>query len=94
MTPAQTTRALGYVPTDVTCSRRHLQHVMSVDMACIYACDAIALLPGWEQSIGATVEVALAQWLSLPIYDAIAMVELAIPMKPWSLKGASYAATG
>ena len=33
--------------------------------------DALALLPGWENSPGATMEVILAHRLGLEIYDAI-----------------------
>lgn len=33
--------------------------------------DFIAMLPGWEKSIGATAEHALARWLELEILDAI-----------------------
>lgn len=32
--------------------------------------DAIALLPGWEKSVGATAEVAVARWVGLKILDA------------------------
>lgn len=40
------------------------------DLAAIVECDAIALLPGWERSRGATAEKAVADWIGLPIYDA------------------------
>lgn len=32
--------------------------------------DAIALLPGWERSVGARAEASVAQWLKLDILDA------------------------
>jgi hypothetical protein len=32
--------------------------------------DAIALLPGWAKSVGATAEYHVAKWLGLDIYDA------------------------
>lgn len=32
--------------------------------------DAIALLPGWQKSVGATAEVAVARWVGLKILDA------------------------
>lgn len=73
--PARTCRALGYAPPEGSSSdshvdRQHLLHVIQTDLACIYACDAVVVLDGWESSRGATVEVALAQFLNLPIYDA------------------------
>ena len=40
------------------------------DIDLIFQCNAIALLGGWKNSIGATAEVALARWLGLPILDA------------------------
>jgi hypothetical protein len=32
--------------------------------------DAIAMLPGWERSVGATAENALARWAKLKVLDA------------------------
>jgi hypothetical protein len=32
--------------------------------------DAIAMLPGWERSVGATAEHALARWAKLRVLDA------------------------
>lgn len=34
----------------------------------LLACDSLLLLPGWEQSEGATLEVAIARELGLPRY--------------------------
>lgn len=38
------------------------------DLAEVLACDAICLLPGWEESKGARLEVVVAQALELPLY--------------------------
>ncbi len=40
-----------------------------IDMAMIYECDAVFRLNGWEKSKGARLEVALAEFLELSIYD-------------------------
>ena len=83
--PAQTCRALGY-DYDVRATEvdgAHLRHVIATDFACIMTADALALLPGWESSTGATVELALAQFLLLPIYDAVTMEMIHPSMKPW-----------
>ncbi len=40
---------------------------MQISGAMLYCCDAIYLLPGWEESGGARAEVALAQKLELEI---------------------------
>lgn len=87
--PAEQCRALGYLPDEDSAyphqegGREHLKHVMLCDIACIYAADALALLPGWQTSRGATVEVALAQFLGLTIYDAMTMFPLNLNSVPW-----------
>lgn len=83
--PAQVDRALKYGPEQNTevCGV-HLRHVINMDVACIMAADALALLPGWENSKGTTVELALAQFLGLPIYCAVRMELLDICPIPWS----------
>lgn len=62
----------------------HLRHVMLSDFAAICAADAVAVLPGWEHSAGATVEVALAQFLGTALYNAVTMNETGAPAKPWA----------
>lgn len=76
MSPAATSRAMGYRFGEDVVSAEHLRHVMAVDIACIYACDAIAVLPDWKQSLGASAEVAVARFIRLPIYDAMKPVVL------------------
>lgn len=36
--------------------------------------DAIAMLPGWEDSTGAVAELTLARWLGLRVYDATGVI--------------------
>lgn len=45
-----------------------LPSLMRRDLAAIDTCDGLVLLPGWEHSTGAAVEIAYAKFLSLPIF--------------------------
>ena len=40
------------------------------DIRALSEADAVAVLPGWQQSRGASLEVHIAETLGLPIYDA------------------------
>lgn len=84
--PSRIAVAMGYQDTNTsngTC-RSHLEHVMLSDIASIYASDAIALLPGWEMSTGAAVEVAMGQFLSLAFYSALTGDLMFPQLRPWS----------
>ncbi|BAO88939.1 DUF4406 domain-containing protein [Caballeronia cordobensis] len=50
---------------------------MRADIRELVTCDGIALLPGWEQSRGATVEHTLARGLGLRVMQARHIVGLA-----------------
>lgn len=49
------------------------------DLEIVRRCDAMLMLPGWEQSVGARGEHALAEGLGLPIYYSIASVPRSEP---------------
>jgi hypothetical protein len=61
-----------------------MRQVIAEDVEMICEVDALAVLPGWETSIGATVEVALALFLRLPIYSAVSREEIYPTPIPWS----------
>jgi hypothetical protein len=90
--PRATNAALGYLPDSVV-TLDHLRHVWAVDSAAIMASSAIALLPGWERSVGATAELALAHFLGLAVYDAVTMEPLHPELLPWSKSCTSSSAT-
>lgn len=46
------------------------------DVEAILRCDAIAMLPGWGRSRGATAEYHVARWIGLAILDAVTFGEL------------------
>lgn len=50
---------------------------MRVDIKALMDCRAIALLPGWESSKGANIELRLALDLGMRVYDATVLVRLA-----------------
>lgn len=79
--PAAIFRAMPY---RMEChDRSTLNHVALQDLTCITQCDAIALLEGWEKSVGATMEVALSRFLRMPAFDATTMEEMIIAQLPW-----------
>lgn len=80
--PAALFRAMPY--SIAVSDKPTLTHIMQIDMACVMASDAIALLLGWQQSMGATAELSLAQFLGLKVYDAVTMEEIQPDIKPWS----------
>lgn len=69
--PATLATAMGYhaeTPCEPGNGDAHLRHVILSDVCCLLHADAIALLRGWEKSRGATVELALAQFLGIEIW--------------------------
>lgn len=43
---------------------------LRADVALLLQCEAIAMLPAWETSLGAKLEYLLARELQMPVYDA------------------------
>lgn len=82
--PAQLFRASPYEQSDKQ-DREHLLHVLQQDMACLYTAEAIALLPGWQDSVGTTVELATAQFLNLEVLDATTGKPMLVNSRPWAL---------
>jgi hypothetical protein len=49
---------------------RGMPHYMARDLPAVCMADAVAVLPGWEKSRGATLEVHVARALDKPVLDA------------------------
>lgn len=49
------------------------------DVRMLVQCDAIALLPGWERSRGARLELHVAQMMGCAVYSALTFVPLDVP---------------
>lgn len=98
ISPAATSRALGYSPNKVFNTAEevdaYLRHVMAVDLASIFQVQALALLPGWMRSVGSTAEVGLAKFLRLPLYDAVTREPIEVPDVPWSMLPWTHGQTG
>lgn len=66
-------RGKGYCvisPADLGFQSICRRAVARIDIAVLLECDALALLPGWETSLGAKAEMAVARWVGMPILDA------------------------
>ena len=50
---------------------------LRADVALLVDCNAIALLPGWEESVGAKMEYLLARAFGMKVYDAETLQPLA-----------------
>ena len=56
------------------------QEYMRQDLRWLLDCDAITMLPGWKNSKGAQLELAVAQGLGLKIFDSFNQREV---KEPW-----------
>ena len=57
-------------PAETALADKPRDYYLRIDVRAICECDAIAVLPGWQNSRGATLEVSLARELGLAVYDA------------------------
>ena len=79
---AETLRAKGYDvvdPTAVTAAlpREHMtrRELMLLGATLLTTCDAVCLLPNWDESAGATMERALALAANIPVHDLATFAE-------------------
>lgn len=75
ISPADMDRIFGYDPADAATSNSDvlgtLSDIMLRDLAELANCNALALLPGWENSTGARVEVMFALFVgNIQLLDA------------------------
>jgi hypothetical protein len=68
--PAELDRVAGVHEFTDPLPAGFLRDAMKRDLVAICECDAIALLPGWEQSSGVKVELTLANLLQLSVHAA------------------------
>lgn len=87
ITPADMDREVGVDGSDESLkllTPEFLREAILKDVEVISNMDAVAVLHGWDNSLGSAVEVAISQFFNLPIYDAETMLVMDIPNKPWS----------
>jgi nucleoside 2-deoxyribosyltransferase len=75
VSPAEMDESIGFTENSPTPNQEFLKDAMRRDVEAILSCDAIALLADWKLSKGVAVEVALAEFLGLPIWSAYAPQE-------------------
>jgi hypothetical protein len=68
--PAELDRAQGFNEKTDTPTKAFIRKAIARDLAAITECDAIAMLPGWQNSSGAKLEKQLADFLGLEVLDA------------------------
>jgi len=68
ISPADMDRELGFDAARDEVTAEFLRDSMRRDINAIMAADAVYALAGWEQSTGASAEVALAEWRGIPVY--------------------------
>ena len=71
-------------PAEHFAGRTDMQYAdyIKADVAQVMLSRAVAVLPGWEKSKGAALEVHLARVLGLPVVDAITLAEVPVVRVP------------
>lgn len=73
-------RKLGYrvvnpAENDFGSTHRTWAWYMKLDLGNVVKCHAIAVLPDWEKSRGAVIEIAMAERLEIPIFNYESILE-------------------
>lgn len=70
LNPAQADLDRGFDPNtpEEDLTPEFLRTAMEWDVKAVLQSDGIVLLPGWEESKGANVEKALAEWIGIPVF--------------------------
>jgi len=71
--PAERDEQEGFNPQ--TDTAHPLRYYMRWDLPAVLESDAVATLPGWEESVGANLEVHVAQVCAIPIYTIDALLD-------------------
>ena len=90
VSPADIDRANGFDGNgDFEWTPDLIRSVIARDVAALLKCDAIALLPSWQNSTGARAEIMIALFCKMPILSAedFSLYELEVSGHNWSCSG-------
>lgn len=68
VSPHELDEAIGFTETTTALPDGFLEGAMRRDIEALLTVQAIALLPGWEASVGTRFELSVARWLGLDLY--------------------------
>lgn len=66
-------------PAELNAVTESLATAMRFDLMAVCESQAIALMPGWEKSKGVAIELALAHYLKLIVFDAETLEQMGTP---------------
>jgi nucleoside 2-deoxyribosyltransferase len=78
ISPAEMDREAGIdekTLSDADITQQMKREFMSRDCEAVCQADAVAVMPGWDKSHGAMIEVSLASVISIPVIDVVTMRE-------------------
>jgi hypothetical protein len=76
VSPAEIDRKNGFTEDAVVADQRFLRGALARDLTAVCECDGVAVLAGWQSSLGACIEIALAVRLGLRVLDADSLEDL------------------
>lgn len=71
LSPADHDHDMGFNPDTDTPDEQFMRTAARWNISSLLAADEVCVLPGWEKSTGARLEVNVARWLGIPVYDYV-----------------------